>query len=127
MVATADQQLPSRNLATLLRAEIEGGAKYPPGTRLPSYRKLAAEHAVAINTAQAAIRLLEAEGLVTVRAGSGAYVREPADVGDGNEPDLRSRLTELHAHLRRTRQDVASAERDVADLIEHLPAKGPRD
>jgi len=118
-VAAADQQLPSRNLATLLRAEIEGGAKYPPGTRLPSYRKLAAEHGVAVNTAQAAIRLLEAEGLVSVRAGSGAYVREPGD-GDG-EPDLRGRLTDLQARLRRTQQDVASAERDLADVIERLP------
>jgi DNA-binding GntR family transcriptional regulator len=124
-VAAADQQLPSQTLAALLRAEIEGSAKYPPGTRLPSYRKLAAEHGVAVNTAQAAIRLLEAEGLVSVRVGSGAYVREPADK-DG-EPDLRSRLTELQARLRRTQQDVASAERDLADVIERLPTGRSRD
>src|SRR5260370_41009933 len=67
----------SKLLADALRAQIAGGA-YPAGARLPSYRQLRDEHDVALNTAQAAIRLLAADGLVEIRPGSGAYARDRA-------------------------------------------------
>ena len=43
---------------------------------MPSYRQLRDAHHVAQNTAQAAVRLLAAEGLVEIRPARGAYVRE---------------------------------------------------
>ena len=70
----------SRQLADTLRAQIADGA-YPPGSKLPSYRQLRDSHHVALNTAQAAIRMLAADGLVEIRPASGAFVRERSDNG----------------------------------------------
>ena len=107
----------SKQLADALRAQIASGA-YPAGTRLPSYRQLRDEHDVALNTAQAAIRLLAADGLADIRPGSGAYVRDTAGVA---EPPLRAELADLHAALRKSRQDLAAAEKKVAGLLSRLP------
>ncbi|MFB9906810.1 GntR family transcriptional regulator [Allokutzneria oryzae] len=71
----ADKQLPSRRLAEQLRHAITSGT-FPPGTKLPSERTLAAQHQVARNTAREAIRLLAEEGLVTAEHGRGVFVRE---------------------------------------------------
>ncbi len=69
-----DAPLPlSRQLAALLRAEIESGAR-PAGSRLPSIGALAAEHDVATATVVKAYRILKAEGLVTGVAGHGTFV-----------------------------------------------------
>ena len=110
----------STQLADALRAEIEGGA-YPPGTKIPSYRQLRDAHHVALNTAQAAIRILAAEGLVEIEPARGAYVRETSD---GRSPTLRAELADLQTVLRRSRQDLASAEKAVAGLLARLPAEG---
>ena len=107
----------SRRLADVLRAEIAGGA-YPPGTQLPSYRRLRDEHHVALNTAQTAIRILAVEGLVEIRPARGAYVRERAD---GGAPTLRAELTDLQAALRRSRLGLGAAENAVADILTRLP------
>jgi DNA-binding FadR family transcriptional regulator len=107
----------SKLLASALRAAIADGT-YPAGARLPSYRKLRDEHDVALNTAQAAVRILAAEGLVEIRPGSGAYVRDSP--GDGTRP-LRSELIELRAALRQARQDLMAAEEKVATLLSRLP------
>lgn len=104
----------SRQLADTLRAQIASGA-YPPGSKIPSYRQLRDAHHVALNTAQAAVRLLAAEGLVEIRPASGAYVREGAAAADGR--DLQTELVSLQATLRRGRQDLAAAERTVASLL----------
>src|SRR5215469_2174606 len=107
----------SKLLADALRAQIAGG-DYPPGARLPSYRQLRDQHDVALNTAQAAIRLLAADGLVEIRPGSGAYVRQ--DAGQAS-PSLRAELTELRAALHNSRQELAAAESRVAALLSRLP------
>jgi GntR family transcriptional regulator len=118
-MAGADQERhASKHLADALRAQIASGA-YPAGTRLPSYRQLRDEHDVALNTAQAAIRLLAADGLVEIRPGSGAYVRDRARAA---ERPLRAELAELHAALRRSRQELAAAEKKIAGLLARLPA-----
>ena len=75
-----------------------------------------------MNTAQAAIRLLAADGLAEIRPGSGAYVRDRAGLA---ERPLRAELAELHAALRRSRQELAAAEKKVAGLLSRLPADGP--
>lgn len=109
----------SRQLAAALRAEIERGA-YPPGAKIPSYRQLRDAHHVALNTAQSAIRILAAEGLVEIRPAQGAYVRDNAD---GSEPTVRAELAEVQAALRRSRQDLGAAEKRVAGLLARLPAE----
>jgi DNA-binding FadR family transcriptional regulator len=119
---TDHEREPTRHLvANALRADITSGTKYPPGTRLPSYRDLAAEHGVAPNTVMAAVRMLAAEGLVTVRASSGAYVRDTAaDTGADSRP-LRRDLAEARNQLNRAKRDVAAAERTLTALLERLP------
>jgi DNA-binding FadR family transcriptional regulator len=113
----------SKLLADALRAQIASGA-YPAGARLPSYRQLRDEHDVALNTVQAAIRLLAAEGLVEIRPGSGAYARDKAA---GAARPLRAELTELRAALRKSRKDLAAAEEKVAGLLSRLGPDGPAD
>jgi len=65
---------PRRAIADDLRDRIRHG-DLEPGAKLPSGRELAQQHGVARNTADEAVKLLQAEGLVDVRHGSGAYVR----------------------------------------------------
>jgi DNA-binding FadR family transcriptional regulator len=109
----------SRVLAGVLRAEIEDG-RYPPGSRLPSYRQLRDDHHVALNTAQAAIRMLAAEGIVDIRPAKGAYVREQTG---GQAPALRTELSSLQAALHRSSQDLAAAEKRIASLLARMPAE----
>jgi DNA-binding FadR family transcriptional regulator len=111
----------SKVLADALRAQISSGA-YPAGARLPSYRQLRHEHDVALNTAQAPIRLLAADGLVEIRPGSGAYARDAS--AEPTRP-LRVELTELRAALRKGRQDLAAAEEKVARLLSRLGPDRP--
>lgn len=68
-----------------LRRRITEGEP-PPGSRLPSRARLAEEYGVGPNVVIAAMRLLTAEGLVHGRAGSGVYVRRPAEL----RPMIRS-------------------------------------
>jgi DNA-binding transcriptional MocR family regulator len=61
-------------LADSLRREIRSG-EYPDGERLPSIRRLADGAGVNPATAVSAYRILEKEGWVEARAGSGVYAR----------------------------------------------------
>jgi len=70
---------------------------------------------VAQNTAQAAVRLLAAEGLVDIRPARGAYVRENPDTAEGS--DLHAELASLQAILQRSRQELTEAESTVAALL----------
>src|SRR6058998_1183388 len=58
----------------LVAAIVEG--RYAIGDRLPAERELALEFDVSRPTVREAIIALEAQGLVEVRLGSGAYVRQ---------------------------------------------------
>ena len=64
-----------QELARELVAEISSGA-YPIGARLPAERELALKYDVSRPTVREAIIALEVRGLVEVRIGSGAYVRQ---------------------------------------------------
>ena len=110
----------SRRLATTIKADIAEG-RYPAGTRLPSYRQLRDEHGVALNTAQAAIHILAAEGLVEIRPAKGAFVCD--DASSRQQPVLQSELADLQAVLRRSRQDLTAAENAVATLIARLKSE----
>ncbi len=75
-VATHDRLY--QELAHRLVAAIADG-KYAVGDRLPAERELAAEFNVSRPTVREAIIALEVQGLVEVRVGSGAYVRQRPD------------------------------------------------
>ncbi|WP_061290406.1 GntR family transcriptional regulator [Herbidospora cretacea] len=64
-----------RELAELLRDSIRRG-DYPAGSTLPKQEELADRHEVNIKTVRQAVRLLEAEGLVTPVRRRGTVVRE---------------------------------------------------
>lgn len=66
-----------RELANMLRSRIADGT-YPHNSTetLPKHEELAAEFAVNVKTVRQAIRLLEAEGLVTVIRRRGTVVRQ---------------------------------------------------
>ncbi|MCL2204682.1 MAG: PLP-dependent aminotransferase family protein [Defluviitaleaceae bacterium] len=65
-----------KKLADTLLAQIKDGS-YPPHTRLPPIRTLAAAHGVNTATAIGAYKYLERLGRVHTRAGSGTYVSVP--------------------------------------------------
>lgn len=68
---------PYEQVAAHFRAAIEAG-DYPPGARLPSITALTAETGLTAKTIQRAMKLLQDEGLVTVRASRGTFVRRQA-------------------------------------------------
>jgi len=71
-----DAPLPlSQQLAALLRAEIESGAR-APGSRLPTINELASEHDIATATVVKALDILKREGLVVGYSGHGTFVAE---------------------------------------------------
>jgi GntR family transcriptional regulator len=107
------QRWPSRRVADQLRAEIDQG-KYRSGDQLPSYRDLAATWNIAVGTAREAVRLLEQEGRVEIRHGSGAYVLDahPATA----EEELREARAEL-ADVRGRLKDLAAALTDAEHRI----------
>jgi GntR family transcriptional regulator len=64
-----------RELADVLRDGIQRG-EYPSGSTLPKQDEIATEHGVNIKTVRQAVRLLEAEGLVTPVRRRGTVVRQ---------------------------------------------------
>lgn len=117
----ADRRGVSRRIADVLRAEIDAGV-YQVGAALPSYRALMAEHGIALNTAQAAIRLLEQEGRVNVRQGRGAFVVErPSPVPPEVQlHELRTELRDLRDQLHDAGGVFAKLEKRVAGLIDRI-------
>lgn len=66
-----------KGLVDSFAAEIRAG-RLSPGTRLPTHRKLAAKHGLALVTASRVYAELEAMGLVSGETGRGTFVRETA-------------------------------------------------
>nr|WP_281390701.1 winged helix-turn-helix domain-containing protein [Sphaerisporangium rubeum] len=107
-------------MAAVIRADIESG-RLRAGARIPSYRTLAELHGVAHNTAQAAVRMLQSEGLVTIRAASGAYVRDRTEEPLTSTPgQLREELTEVRDQLKEVRKTLAATEEAVSSLLDRL-------
>ena len=74
-----------KQLVDELAAEIRVGS-LPPGTRLPTHRKLAERHGLALVTASRVYAELEAMGLVSGEVGRGTFVSEASlRVGPGAE------------------------------------------
>jgi DNA-binding transcriptional regulator YhcF (GntR family) len=117
--------LASRRVADELRSQIASG-RYPAGTALPSYRQLAAEYKVAVNTAMAAVHSLRDEGLVVGKPNAAAYVSDRPDQAD-TKHELRSLRTEVGDLQRRLRQagaDFAAIDDRLSDVMARLRALG---
>ncbi|MGY4830051.1 FadR/GntR family transcriptional regulator [Sphaerotilaceae bacterium SBD11-9] len=65
-----------RHIADQLMQMVAGG-EYPPGTRLPAERDLAAQLGVSRPSVREALIALEVEGVVEVRGGAGVFVLQP--------------------------------------------------
>ncbi len=65
-----------RRIADDLRLAIRGG-RWAPGHRLPRVRELSAEYDCSTQTVHRALKLLQQEGLILARQGSGVRVRDP--------------------------------------------------
>ncbi|ALG72860.1 GntR family transcriptional regulator [Azospirillum thiophilum] len=76
---SAVEPLKARRIYLLLRDRIVAG-ELPPGSRLPGEPALAAEHAVSRVTVRRALDLLDKEGLVQRKAGSGTFVHDTRTV-----------------------------------------------
>ncbi|MFI6510180.1 GntR family transcriptional regulator [Streptosporangium sp. NPDC050855] len=68
-----------RQLARMLRAQIEGG-EYRAGQRLPSEERLQQMSGLGRTTVRRALGVLRSEGLVRTVTGSGTYVRGNQEV-----------------------------------------------
>ncbi|MGQ0576513.1 MAG: GntR family transcriptional regulator [Pseudonocardia sp.] len=125
--AEPDERPASRRVADVLRAEIDAG-RYRPGDQLPSYRALATTYDVAVNTAQSAVRLLMADGRVTVRQSAGTYVAEP---GRDDESTIvaveRRELADLQRQVQRARRALAEIDRTVNELSGRRAGVQPED
>ena len=79
MTGTMDQKLGASDIAALLRREISKGI-LQLHDRLPPERVLSETYGAARGTVRKALNLLESEGFVEIRPGSGTYVvHMPAD------------------------------------------------
>lgn len=85
-----------RELAESLRTRIIDG-EYAPGSRLPSETMISEQYGVSRVTVRTALKLLESQGIVDVRHGSGTYV---ADFGG----KVRTGLQELRSITETIRQ-----------------------
>jgi DNA-binding transcriptional regulator YhcF (GntR family) len=92
-----DSELPiGVQLDWRLRGLIAGG-HLGPGERLPSVRELAERVGVNVNTARAAYRRLEQEGLIVSRHGAGTFVAERASGDSAVERIVAEALSEARA------------------------------
>ena len=86
-------------LADSIARQIEEGV-YPPGSRIPSVRRLREQHEVSVTTAVEACRLLESRGLVRSRPRSGFFVeRSRPEVLEPAVPAHSTRARRLDAAL----------------------------
>ena len=65
---------PWRQLAALLREQIESG-ELPPGGKVPSIMALSQEHGIATVTVRKALDALKEEGLLETTPGYGTFVK----------------------------------------------------
>lgn len=86
-----------QQLAEQLRQRIVTG-EYPPGSRFPSVRELAAEAGVNPNTMQRAMAQLESDGLVITNRTAGRTVTDREDILAEIRTDLA--LERLEAYFR---------------------------
>jgi len=108
-------------VADELRSAIESG-RYAVGSALPTYRQLAADHGVAVNTAMAAVRILRDEGLVLSKPNAGAYVRDRAEPVDTEQEvrSLRAELSQLRTQVRAAGANLTAIEDRLTEVVARL-------
>lgn len=102
-----------REVADQLRELIRSG-EYPPGTRLPPERDLAAQLHISRPTAREALIALEVEGWISIRVGSGIYVTDSAGWATGV---TAGKTAEGPFELLRARELIESA--IAAEVAQH--------
>ncbi|MGI8308063.1 GntR family transcriptional regulator [Saccharopolyspora hattusasensis] len=112
--AQEDKRPASRRVADALLELIHAG-ELAPGDPLPTYRQLAKEHDVAVNTAMHAVRLLRESGVVTNRPHAGARVSDRTE-----DVDIAKELGRARAEVGELRDQVQRANAKLADLEERL-------
>ncbi|UVO49600.1 histidine utilization repressor [Sphingomonas sp. SUN019] len=105
----------------LLDAIRDGAMR--PGDRLPSEAELVAMFGVSRMTANRALRELQAEGIVTRRAGAGSFIAEPVPIGHVIEirniaEEIRGRGHDYHAAV--VQNLALEADARTAALLEVL-------
>ncbi|MBT8226004.1 MAG: GntR family transcriptional regulator [Dactylosporangium sp.] len=108
-------EVPHRQIATQLRAQIQRG-DWGPGERLPSIPAIAAQYGVAKQTVQRTIDQLRVEGLLITRPGSGTFVR-------GSKRRLNRLSRGRYGALRGYHADLATRYRQ--QLLHVGPAPAP--
>ncbi len=72
-----------QQVAERIRRRVSGGEEgYRPGNKLRTYRELAEVEGVGETTMKLALRALVDQGVLTVRQGSGSFVRQPPATRD---------------------------------------------
>lgn len=111
--------LASRQVADDLAKRIESG-EYEVGATLPTYRQLAGEYDVAVNTAMTAVRLLRERGFVTAQRNASARVRDrSADVDTSSAlRSIQDEVAALRSELAQAEGRLAQVERNIGDLAD---------
>lgn len=116
-----DNRPASKRLADVLLARIDAG-DYEPGDALPTYRQLATEFDVAVNTALAAVRILRDRGAVSIRPNAGARVRDRSEDLDpaAELHSLRDEVADLQSEAQRVSAGLARVQERLNEVAEQF-------
>ncbi|MDR7191346.1 FadR/GntR family transcriptional regulator [Luteimonas terrae] len=107
-----------QTIAGEIRKLIDRG-EFPPGSRLPGERDLAERFGVSRVTVREAEIALEARGLISIRIGSGVYVKARSAQAPGGLPDVTAfDLTAARAVIEAEAAAMAASRVTDADLCE---------
>ncbi|KAA1049176.1 MULTISPECIES: GntR family transcriptional regulator [unclassified Pseudocitrobacter] len=84
---TPPEKKPYQEIGEDLRSQIIQG-QYPVGSRLPPERNIAEKYGVSRTIVREALLMLELQGIVDIRQGSGVYVMRVPQENDGDEEQL---------------------------------------
>ena len=97
--------------------------EFPPGSRIPPVRELAADAGVNPNTMQRALAQLENEGLVRTERTAGRYVTEDRALIEQLRAEAARNLT---AEFLEKMRGIGYSPAQAAALLEHWDAKEDR-
>jgi GntR family transcriptional regulator len=114
-----------RQIANALRAHLVAG-RFPPGTSLPTVRRLALDLVLNHNTVAEAYRLLAEEGWLDLRRAQGATVldRRQPRAGAADVAAFARRLQELTAEGRASGVPVPALRNALHDELRRLDDGG---
>ncbi|GIH03396.1 hypothetical protein Rhe02_14630 [Rhizocola hellebori] len=105
-----------QQIAHDLRRKIAEGI-YEVGEAIPATNQLMTMYHGSITVVRAAIKELQAEGVLIGQPGKGVYVqRKPSDDELARKSDSHARLAELEEEVRRLAQALSSDTSDLTDI-----------